>query len=159
MYSVLRSKWGTFGIAAIALVGLATSGCKPRTAYEFDALDLTPAQDELSEFSLGHYCIPIPIASTEGSNDSESRNRMQLTFDLYALVTPSFESEIHESWERHEGNVRDSVIRVCRNASPEELQEPELATLKSHLIDVIQDQLGPKSIHRLLISEVATKEL
>jgi hypothetical protein len=159
MYLVVRSDWGAFGIAAFAVVCLAVAGCKPRTAYEFDALDLTPAQDELSEFSLGHYSIPIPIASPEGSIDGESRNRLQLTFDLYALVAPSYESEIRESWERHEGNVRDCVIRVCRNASPEELQEPELATLKSHLTDAIQDQLGPKSIHRLLISEVATKEL
>jgi hypothetical protein len=159
MYLFARSNWGAFEIVAIALVGLATAGCKPRTAYEFDVLDLTPAQDELAEFSLGHYSIPIPIASPEGPNEGESRNRLQMTFDLYALVAPSCESEIHESWERHEGNVRDCVIRVCRNASLEELQEPELATLKSHLTDAIQDQLGPKSIHRLLISEVATKEL
>jgi hypothetical protein len=159
MYPIVRNKRRAFGIAAVAVVVLATGGCKPRTAYEFDVLDLTPAQDELSEFSLGHYCIPIPIASSEGAGDGESRNRLQLTFDLYALVAPSYESGIRESWERHEGNVRDNVIRVCRNASPEELQEPDLATLKSHLIDAIQDQLGPKSIHRLLIGEVATKEL
>jgi Flagellar basal body-associated protein FliL len=159
MYLVVRSKRSALGIVAAAVVGLAIVGCKPRTAYEFDALDLTPAQDELSEFSLGHYSIPIPIVASDGSKDGESRNRLQLTFDLYALVAPSYESEIHESWERHEGNVRDNVIRVCRNASLEELQEPELATLKSHLIDAIQDQLGPKSIHRLLISEVATREL
>ncbi|HEY4233039.1 MAG TPA: flagellar basal body-associated FliL family protein, partial [Lacipirellulaceae bacterium] len=123
------------------------------------ALDLTPAQDELSEFSLGHYSIPIPIAKSDGPNEGENRNRLQLTFDLYALVTPSYESQMNDSWQRHQGNIRDCVIRVCRNASLEELQEPELATLKSHLTDAVQDQLGPKSIHRLLISEVATKEL
>jgi flagellar basal body-associated protein FliL len=159
MCLIVRSNRRAFGIVAAAVVGLATVGCKNRTAYEFDALDLTPAQDELTEFSLGHYSIPIPVAASDGAKDGETRNRLQLTFDLYALVAPTSESEIRESWARHEGNVRDCVIRVCRSASMEELQEPELATLKSHLIDAIEDQLGPKSIHRLLISEVATKEL
>jgi hypothetical protein len=137
----------------------AVGGCTSQSAYEFDALDSTPAQDDLNELSLGHYSIPIPIAKSDASSDGENRNRMEFAFDLYALVTPSYESQIQDSWERHEGNIRDCVIRVCRNASLEELQEPELSALKSHLIDVVQEQLGPNSIHRLLISEVATKEL
>jgi hypothetical protein len=145
------------GIALVALLGIAIGGCKPRTAYEFDALDFTPAQDELSEFSLGHYDIPIPVTKSDG--EGESRNRMEITFDLYALVAPSYESQLHESWERHEGKIRDCVIRVCRNASLEDLQEPELSTLKSHLSDSLQEQVGQNGIHRLLMSEVATKEL
>jgi hypothetical protein len=146
-------------MALVAAIGIALGGCKPRTAYEFDALDLTPTQDELCEFSLGHYNIPIPIAKSDGPNEGENRNRLDLTFDLYALVAPSYESQMNDVWQRHEGSIRDCVIRVCRNASLEELQEPELATLKSHLTDAVQEQLGPKCIHRLLISEVATKEL
>jgi hypothetical protein len=137
---------------------LALVGCKPRTAYEFDALDFTPTQDELGEFFLGHYDIPIPLA-VDGAAESESRNRLTITFDLYALVAPQDESQMNDSWERHEGNIRDSVIRVCRSASPEELQEPELVTLKSHLADAIQEEMGNKSLHRLLLSEVTTKEL
>jgi hypothetical protein len=144
---------------AASFVFAALVGCESRTAFEFDALDLTPAQDEMSEFSLGHYAIPIPIANSDGPSDGESRNRLILTFDLFALVSPSELPVLTDSWQRHEGNVRDCVIRVCRNASTEELQEPELATLKSHLTDAVQDQIGSKSIHRLLISEVTSKEL
>ena len=144
-------------LASFVCAGLV--GCESRTAFEFDALDLTPAQDEMAEFSLGHYAIPIPIAKPDGSSDGESRNRLVLTFDLFALVSPSEVPVLTDSWQRHEGNVRDCILRVCRNASTEELQEPELATLKSHLTDAVQDQLGSKSIHRLLISEVTSKEL
>jgi hypothetical protein len=159
MRSAGRESLQACGIAIVTAIVVAMGGCKSRTAYEFDALDFTPAQDELSEFSMGHFTIPIPISKSEGTGEGESRNRLDLTFDLYALVEPSCESQVHESWERHEGNIRDCVIRVCRNASLEDLQEPELATLKSHLTDAVQDQFGPKSIHRLLISEVSTKEL
>jgi hypothetical protein len=146
-------------ICALLLgVALALVGCKPRTAYEFDALDFTPTQDELGEFSMGHYDIPIPLAA-DGTVESESRNRVIISFDLFALVAPQDESQMKDSWQRHEGNVRDSVIRVCRSASPEELQEPELVTLKSHLADSVQEEMGNKSVHRLLLSEVTTKEL
>jgi hypothetical protein len=145
-------------LAAGCLIA-AFGGCSSRTAFEFDALDLTPAQDEMSEVSLGHYEIPIPIAKSDGLSESESRNRLLFSFDLYALVSPNEVSMLNDSWERHEGNIRDCIIRVCRNASLEELQEPELSTLKSHLTDAVQDQLGSKNVHRLLVSEVASKEL
>ena len=39
-------------------------------------------------------------------------------------------------------SIRDRVILVCRNATTDELQEPELATLKSHLTDAVQAELG-----------------
>ena len=146
------------GLAAGFLAAM-VCGCESRTAFEFDALDLTPAQDEMSEFALGHYAIPIPIAKSDGLSEGESRNRLVLTFDLFALVSPSEGPALTDSWSRHEGNVRDTVIRVCRNASTEELQEPELSTLKSHLTDAVQDQLGSKSVHRLLISEMTSREL
>ena len=144
---------------AAGILVTALGGCGARTAFEFDALDLTPAQDEMSEFALGHYAIPIPIAKSDGLSEGESRNRLVLTFDLFALVSPGDVPVLTDSWQRHEGNVRDCIIRVCRNASTEELQEPELSTLKSHLTDAVQDQIGSKSIHRLLISEVTSKEL
>jgi hypothetical protein len=146
-------------VLAAGLLVAALGGCASRTAYEFDALDLTPAQDEMSEFSLGHFVIPIPIAKSDGLSEGESRNRLVFSFDLFALVSPSDVPLLTDSWQRHEGNTRDCIIRVCRNASLEELQEPELSTLKSHLTDAVQDQLGAKCVHRLLISEVATREL
>ena len=62
-------------------------------------------------------------------------------------------------WQRHEGKIRDRVIQVCRNARLEDLQEPELAKLKSHLVDAVQAELGTNSIRRLLIAEVVTQKL
>lgn len=151
--------WRLRHALAAGCIFMPLGGCESRTAFEFDALDLTPAQDEMTEFALGHYAIPIPIAKSEGVVEGESRNRLVFTFDLFALVSPGDVPVLTDSWGRHEGNVRDTVIRVCRNASTEELQEPDLSTLKSHLTDAVQDQLGLKNIHRLLISEMTSKEL
>jgi hypothetical protein len=149
-------------IAAALLAGIfvaALSGCGSSLTYEFDELDSSPTQDELIEFSLGKYDIPIPLVPSFEPGEGQRRNRVEFSFELHALITGDYESQLASVWERHEGTIRDRVILVCRNATLEELEEPELATLKSHLTDAVQEELGPKSIRRLLISEVVTRKL
>jgi hypothetical protein len=144
----------TAGVVALAL--LSFSGCGDPPTYEFDGLDLTPTHDEILEFPLGDYQIPIPVSRGFGAH-AVSRNRIELTFALHALVARDYETQIEELWERHEGNIRDAIIRVCRNASLDDLQEPELATLKSHLTDAVQAQLGPNLVRRLMMTEIRTR--
>ena len=146
------------GMVAVAL-GATLAGCSSPSPYEFDSMDLSPTQDELIEFSLGKYSIPIPIVRPYEEKDKPRFNRIEFGFELYALIPLDYEKELTDSWSRHEGKVRDRVIRVCRAASLEELQEPELATLKSHLTDAVQSQLGRSGIRRLLIAEVRQREL
>ena len=50
-------------------------------------------------------------------------------------------------------------MNVCRSASLDELQEPELATLKARLTDVLTAQLGEKPLRQLVINEVVSQEL
>jgi hypothetical protein len=133
-------------------------GCSSKSEFEYDALDLAPAQEELSEFMLGEYSIPIPVVEERGDVFLH-RNRFQLAFELYALVPPEKESSIADDWGRHEGKIRDHVIRVCRNASVDELQEPELSTLKARLMDALALQMGKQDVRQLLITEVVSQEL
>ena len=145
--------------AACGLIIAATLGCGTPASYEFDELDLSPTQDELIEFSLGHYAIPVPIHQAFGDEAVVTHTQIEFAFDLHSLVTPDFASQIDDRWERHQGKVRDRVIRICRNASWEDLQDPELATLKSRLVDAVQDQLGPRAARRLMITEIKRTEI
>jgi flagellar basal body-associated protein FliL len=147
------NRWVWAGIAACCLAG----GCGHESSFEYDALDLAPPHEELSEFSLGEYSIPIPVPEEEGGE--RQYNRMQLDFQLFALVAPDRKSSIVDSWTRHEGKIRDNVIRVCRNASIDELQEPELSTLKAHLMDALAAQVGEEGFRQLLITEVESERL
>jgi flagellar basal body-associated protein FliL len=144
----------TLGLGAAGMLG-----CSSPASYEFDALDYSPNQDELSEFSLGHYAIPIPVNRVFGDDRKASLMQIEFAFDLYALVSPEFAPQIDDLWQRHEGKVRDRVIRICRNATWEDLQDPELATLKSRLVDAVQDQLGPRAVRRLIVSEIKRTEI
>jgi hypothetical protein len=137
----------------------AAGGCRAKSKFEFDGLDLLPPEEELNEFPLGQYKIPISILEENGQNKPTRRNRFQFDFTLFALVPPKEKSQIADAWERHEGQIRDQVIRVCRSASLDELQEPELATLKARLTDVLAATLGEKPLRQLVINELVSQEL
>jgi hypothetical protein len=144
---------------AAALLGCVATGCGSKQRFQFDRMDLLPAEEELSEFPLGEYKIPIPVPDDRNQAGSPRRNRFQFDFHLFALVSPKEESQIEDAWELHKGVIRDQVINICRSATIEELQEPELATLKARLTDVLADQLGEKRLRQLLITDVVSQEL
>jgi hypothetical protein len=145
------------GAAAITVCGL--SGCGSQPKFQFDRMDLLPAEENLSEFSLGQYKIPIPVVEEGAPGPAIRRNRFQFDFELYALVSRSDESQIADAWMRHEGVIRNQVINICRSASINDLQEPELATLKARLTNVLAARLGEKRLRQLLITDVASQEL
>lgn len=152
--------WRNALLLAIAVFGGAVSGCQSKSAFQFDRLDLLPPEEELKEFPLGQYKIPIPIVEGDrAQNKLTRRNRLQFDFALYALISPKEKSQVEDAWGRHEGQIRDRVMNVCRSASLDELQEPELATLKARLIDVLAAQLGEKPLRQLVINEVVSQEL
>ncbi len=144
--------------AAFALLS-ALGGCGSHATFEFEGLDIAPAEEELTEFPLGEYKIPIPIADQRAPDQLAHRNRLQLEFELYALVSPAEKSQVVDAWDRHEGKIRDRVIRVCRQASLDELQEPELSSLKARLIDSLAGPMGEKELRQLLITDVVSQEL
>jgi hypothetical protein len=141
-----------------AFVG-AAGGCGAKSKFQFDRMDLLPPEEELNEFPLGQYKIPIPIVEENGQNKPTRRNRFQFDFTLFALVSPKEKSQIADAWEHHEGQIRDQVMRVCRSATLDELQEPELATLKARLTDVLAAKLGEKPLRQLVINELVSQEL
>jgi hypothetical protein len=142
-----------------ALAALCAAGCSSKSKFKFDEMDVAPAVEELAEFSLGQYKIPIAISVDDGAEAQVRRNRLQFDFQLYALVSPKEEPQLADAWERHQGVIRDNVINICRNASIDELQEPELATLKARLTDVLASQLGEKRLRQLLITDIVSSRL
>jgi hypothetical protein len=150
-----RAAWCVVGCA----VAQSLLGCGSPSTFQFDRLDISPARESFTEFSLGRYEIPVPIANDRTNDHGKWTNRLLFEFELYALVTPDEASQLAGNWQRHEGKIRDRVIQVCRNAKLDELQEPELATLKARLMDAVQDQLGEREVRRLLMTEVISQEL
>jgi hypothetical protein len=144
---------------AVVLCCCLFGGCAESPSFEYDVLDLMPAKEELSEFSLGEYSIPIPIVEDMRGGRLRHKNLYQLEFALYALVAPGKQSDMADSWSRHQGKIRDHVIRVCRNASADELKDPEFLTLKAHLMDALVAHVGENGLRQLLITDVVSQRL
>ena len=145
-------------LASCAALLLVFGGCSSAPTFEFDEMDLVAAEEKFTEFPLGRFKVPIPAPENRLERRAATRNRVQVDFQLFALVEPIHKSHIEVSWKRHEGMIRDRVIRVCRNATLEELHEPELETLKARLMDAIGPQLGDE-LQQLLITEVISHEI
>src|SRR5262245_58366546 len=143
----------------LGLSGCALSGCKSKEPFQLDGIDVLPPVEELKEVPLGEYQIPIPIVDDRTQARLTRHNRLQLDFKLFALVSPREKSELEDSWERHEGQIRDQVISICRSATLDELQEPEFATLKARLTEVLAANLGEKPLRQLVINEVVSQPL
>jgi hypothetical protein len=137
---------------------VAAFGCGSRPAFEFDQLDLAGAEEHFDEFPLGEYTIPIPAADWRGEIQATTRTSILMDFELFALVSPGNKSSVADAWDRHEGKIRDRVIRICRNSSLEVLHEPELGTLKAKLMDALGAHLGD-DVNQLLITELVTHEI
>jgi hypothetical protein len=148
-----------FLLCAIGVLGCTVSGCKSKPSFQLDGIDVLPPVEELKEFPLGQYQIPIPIVDDRNQAKLTRHNRFQFDFTLYAVVSPKEKSQIEEAWGRHEGQIRDQVMNVCRSATLDELQEPEFATLKARLTDVLAAKLGEKPLRQLVINEVVSQQL
>jgi hypothetical protein len=129
-------------------------GCGSKSEFRFDELDLVPAHEELTEVSLGKYAVPIPVHAAGPDQSLAPRNLVQFDFELIAVVKRDQKSRVADSWDRHEGKIRDRVIRVCRNASLDDMEE-----LRARLMDAVQDQLGDKEIRQLVIAEVKSRAI
>lgn len=134
-------------------------GCGEPEEIELEGLEMPPVEEELTEMPLGEYNIPIPLVEEVSGGKIKRRHRVQLDFLLFVLVKPSEKARVERAWERHEGTIRDQVIRVCRKATLEELQEPDLATLKARLLLALAGPTDQKDLRHVLITEIVSQPL
>ena len=151
--------WRVALLCVMGVLGSAAGGCKSKAPFQLDGIDVLPPVEELKEFSLGQYQIPISLVDDRNQAKLIRHNSFQFDFTLYALVSPKEKSQIEDAWERHEGQIRDQIINVCRSATLDELQEPELVTIKARLTDVLAAKLGEKPLRQLVFNAVVSQPL
>lgn len=134
-------------------------GCGEPEEIELEGLEMPAVEEELTEMPLGEYNIPIPLVEEVSGGKIKRRHRVQLDFLLFVLVKSSEKARVERAWQRHEGTIRDQVIRVCRKATLEELQEPDLATLKARLLLALAGPTDQKDLRHVLITEIVSQPL
>ena len=92
--------WQVALLVAMGVLGCASSGCKSKAPFQLDGIDVLPPVEELKEFSLGKYQIPISIVDDRNQSKLSRHNCFQFDFTLYALVSPKEKSQIEDAWEQ-----------------------------------------------------------
>ena len=150
--------WGGLCTLLLGIAGCGSSEPEPTPFARFERL---PSVEQLSTVALGVYHVPVPL-STHQRDDVDTRalhGQVQLEFELHAAVLPKYEKSLTDSYERNEGRISNSVIQVCRNAPIEDLLDPSLTTLKSHLMDALQPFFRHVPLERLHLSDSQVKQL
>lgn len=145
--------------AAAALLGACAIGCGGSGAEDFEEFEQLDLREKLVEVPFGDYAVPVPVVTTGGEGGIERNNLLEITLTVVGLVGPEFEEETVKLIERHRGQIRDGVIRVCRNTSVEDLLDPQMSTLRSRILDATQPLLERVTLRRVLITRRDTAPL
>jgi hypothetical protein len=139
------------------LTGLVVmSGCSEPAASELSAMEPLQEKERLAEVEVGAFRIPL-VAVDQRQGEEEyvpDRNALLLRFQLFVLVPPHHESDVAGRIHSHGARLREEVIRTCRKATLEELDEPELVTLKSELRKVLGRYFGPEHLRQVVVTNV-----
>ncbi|MEM6799149.1 MAG: flagellar basal body-associated FliL family protein [Planctomycetota bacterium] len=148
------------GHLCVALTLLTVLGCGGGAdGPDYKNFENLQLRESLAETPLGEYTVPVPVVQADDSGELVRTNLLQVKFGLHGLVKPMDEAEAARLVKRHEGQLRDRIIRVCRNSSLEDLLDPQLSTLRSRILDAAQPLFEGVTIRRILVTNVITEPL
>jgi flagellar basal body-associated protein FliL len=114
----------------------------------------TPAEDdsaELAEVEIGD--------NFRCTNSKAAANSViHINLKLVALVASRDKIAFSEQVKLHEGRIRQAIIEVARSSSLENLNDPNLSTIKRLIKEKINKVLGKSYILEVVISDFTTME-
>ncbi|MEQ8838591.1 MAG: hypothetical protein RID07_17435 [Lacipirellulaceae bacterium] len=135
----------------LAAFSLGMGGCgseqAPRLVDYLEDLEFDAPADATVEVPLGSYHVPVAIP-TRGKEDLTWR---RLKFSLYAVTEANREKSLLEVLEHRKGPFQDEVLRIVRNVTTDELEDPRLSSVKMRLTDMARAQLGESRVQQLVI--------
>ncbi|QDU86832.1 hypothetical protein Pla175_01850 [Pirellulimonas nuda] len=146
------------GCVAVACA-IAGCGAPEAPADEIDEMMLLSAAKDVEEVPLGEFSVSIPGVRPHPMGGPEARNLVQMDFRLSMETTAAAASAARRAAERRRGDVCNRVIGVCRSTNLDDLNEQDLVTFKSHLLDSLEPLFGRDVISRLIVTDVMTNPL
>jgi len=124
-----------------------------------EELEFNTPLESLKEIPLGTFRVSSVPRHEDSSKKKTRTTWVQISFKLYVVVAPEDESAIQSAYERHRGMFDDTVIRIFRNASLDELSDPRWATIKSRLSDNTRPILGSDRVRQIVVDDYTWEPL
>lgn len=132
------------------------TGCGEPPVSEFPTAEPLQDKERLAEVEVGDFRIPLVAVDQRQAAERylSERNSLLFRFRLYVLVPPHRENDVAGRIRSHGARLREEVIRTCRKATLDELDDPELATLKGELREILGRYFGPKHLRQVVVTHV-----
>lgn len=116
-------------------------------------------REQLVEVSLGEFSVPIPVGEPVSQGVVRQKNLLLLRFSLWALVAPDDTARVERLMKRNAGAIRDRVIVTCRSAPLDDVQDPNMAALRSRLLDQLLPLFEGNLLRRVFVTDTLTDPL
>ncbi len=122
--------------------------------------DTVPEDEIEMAANEGHDAVEVTIDSFSTTNGRAAPGGViHVSFKLTAVVASGQEIEFERAAnEHHNGRVRQAVVKVARSASLDDLNDPNLTTVKRQLREEINKVLRKSYITEIVISDFKTME-
>ncbi len=149
-----RPLWLFGGLLFLAL-GLC--GCARESAGFDDEAWARRMSGELVEVPIGKYRVTLSMPYQDREIPVFEAG-MCLEFTLDALVLPDDQPLFEKLLEERHDEFNDELIRVCRNASWEDLSDPNVSLIKGSLRAVSDEIFKPNLVKKFVISDLSTQQ-
>ena len=130
-----------------------------KTPGKTDPADANSPPSEPDTEAASSDTAEVPIGNGFGcTNNKAAASAIHIDFKLVALVTPSQRVKFDLSIKEHEARIRQAVIKVARSSSLEDLNDPNLGTMKRLIREEINKILHKSYVLEVVISEFTTME-
>jgi flagellar basal body-associated protein FliL len=119
------------------------------------------ASAEADRLTAGVETVEVPIGSdtfTCTNTKAAVGAVVHVTFKLYAIVSRREEAEFSQAVRSHEARLRQAVITVARSSNREDLDDPNLSTIKRLMRERINKVLKKSFVIEVVVSEYKTME-
>lgn len=128
-----------------------TKGATEEGAVEQAAeIDESNATDATAEVSIGN--------GFNCTNSRASKSVIHIDFKLVGLVNKGQAVGFQDKLKEHEARIRQAVIKVARSSNLEDLNDPNLSTIKRLIREEVNKVLRKSYVTEIVISDFSIME-
>lgn len=116
-----------------------------------EELEFDRPLESVKEIKVNTYRIPCAAQHHDATGRDLPPLWVQMKFDLYVIAAEEDESAVLASIERHRGMLDDTIIKVCRQSTLEQLQDNRWSSIKTQLLDAVRPLLGEERIRQITL--------
>ncbi len=137
--------------AALFLSGCGGSDEVVKLGDYLEELEFDRPLESVKEIKVNTYRIPCAAQHHDAAGRDLPALWVQMKFDLYVIAAKEDENAVLASIERHRGMLDDTVIKVCRRSTLDQLQDNRWSAIKTQLLDAVRPLLGKERVRQITL--------